>query len=127
VTDLDALGAAKYLLLTTFRRDGRAVATPVWLARDADTLLVWTAAGSGKVKRLRNRPDVLMAPCDIRGNPSDEAIAGQGRILEGAANERAKRLIQRRYGFAGWLTFAASRLRRGANGTLCLVLTVNQP
>ncbi|MEV5447304.1 PPOX class F420-dependent oxidoreductase, partial [Streptomyces sp. NPDC052644] len=65
VTDLDRLAAEKYVLLTTFRKDGRAVSTPVWAVRDDDTLAVWTVADSGKVKRIRRDGTVTVAPCDV--------------------------------------------------------------
>ena len=76
MTDLAELGAAQYVLLTTFRRDGRAVPTPLWVARDADALVVWTPADAGKVKRLRNRADVTVAPCTFRGEPTGPSVVG---------------------------------------------------
>ena len=53
MTELDRLAAEKYVLLTTFRKDGRAVPTPVWAVRDGDALAVWTVSDAGKVKRIR--------------------------------------------------------------------------
>ena len=50
---LDRMGDGKYVLLTTYRRDGTPVATPTWVVRDGDALAVWTATDSGKVKRVR--------------------------------------------------------------------------
>jgi hypothetical protein len=61
------LAAEKYVRLTTFRRDGTPVPTPVWVIGDGTDLLVATGATSGKVKRLRHTPRVLLAPCDQRG------------------------------------------------------------
>ncbi|EXU63780.1 pyridoxamine 5-phosphate oxidase [Streptomyces sp. PRh5] len=49
---LDRLGTGKYLLVTSYRRNGTPVATPVWVVRDGDALGVWTAADSWKVKRI---------------------------------------------------------------------------
>jgi hypothetical protein len=57
----------KYLLLTTFRKAGTAVPTPIWFAEDNDKLYVKTRADSGKTKRIRNNPQVRVAPCTIRG------------------------------------------------------------
>ena len=62
---LDELGAGKYLLVTSYRKNGTPVATPVWVVRDGDALGVWTPADSWKVKRIRNRADVLVGPCDL--------------------------------------------------------------
>ena len=122
--DLDRLGAAQYLLLTTFRRDGRAVPTPLWVARDGDALVVWTPAGSGKVKRLRNRADVTVAPCTFRGEPTGPAVAGTATVLDPAASRTGKALIRRKYGVMGWLTMTGSRIRRGSRGTVCIRITV---
>ncbi|HEX7662619.1 MAG TPA: PPOX class F420-dependent oxidoreductase [Pseudonocardiaceae bacterium] len=63
-TELDRLAASRYVLLTTFRKDGRAVPTPVWAARDGQDLVIWTAANTGKIKRLRNNGTVEVSPCD---------------------------------------------------------------
>lgn len=79
MTDLDRLSAEKYVLLTTFRKDGRAVSTPVWAVRDGDALAVWTASDTGKVKRIRRDSRVTVAPCDVRGRPHGEAIPGTRR------------------------------------------------
>ncbi|WP_306471851.1 PPOX class F420-dependent oxidoreductase [Streptomyces sp. st140] len=66
-SSVERLAASKYVLLTTFRRDGRAVPTPVWVMRDGDCLAVWSAVEAGKVKRIRNSGRVTVAPCDWRG------------------------------------------------------------
>jgi PPOX class probable F420-dependent enzyme len=58
---LDELGSAKYVSLTTYRKDGTAVPTPVWMVRDGDELAVWTNARTGKVKRIRRNPDPGLA------------------------------------------------------------------
>jgi PPOX class probable F420-dependent enzyme len=100
---LDALGAAKYISLTTYRKDGAAVATPVWLARDGDALLVITDPESGKAKRLRNNPSVLVSPCDMRGRVKPDAISVPARVelLDEGGTQRALGLISKRYGFMG--------------------------
>lgn len=67
---LDALGSGKYLLITSYRKNGTGVATPVWVVRDGTALGAWTVADSWKVKRIRNRADVLVGPCDVRGRPT---------------------------------------------------------
>ncbi|MEU6182867.1 PPOX class F420-dependent oxidoreductase [Streptomyces coeruleorubidus] len=70
---VERLAACRYVLLTTFRRDGRAVPTPVWVMRDGDCLAVWSVADAGKVKRIRNSGRVTVAPCDWRG-PRRESL-----------------------------------------------------
>ncbi len=125
--DLDSLGAGKYLLVTTFRKDGRTVPTPVWMVRDGDALAVWTVADSGKVKRIRNRGDVLLAPCDVRGNRRGEDVPGFAEIVAPEESERYRELICRKYGLIGRLTILGSRLRRGRTGTVGLRITLAEP
>src|SRR5258708_2439634 len=69
---LAALTHERYISLTTFRRDGRAVPTVVWFAHDGERILVWTGANSGKVKRIKNNPRVTVAPCDRTGKVTSE-------------------------------------------------------
>jgi uncharacterized protein len=97
----DTFGKAKYISLTTFRRDGRAVATAVWFVPDGDRLLVLTGATSGKVKRLRNAARVLVAPSDMRGRPSAEPVEATARLQDGAGTEATRTAIRRRYGLLG--------------------------
>lgn len=68
-----ALGDAHYVRLTTFRRSGDAVHTPVWIVRDGERLLVTTVAGSGKVKRLAHTERVVLVASDVRGAFAEEA------------------------------------------------------
>src|SRR5262245_23301176 len=58
---LEQLGSEKYVQLTTFRRDGRAVPTPIWVMPDGDGVAFWTVRDSGKVKRIRNSGRVTIA------------------------------------------------------------------
>jgi hypothetical protein len=122
--DLDRLADAKYVLLTTYRKDGRAVPTAVWAAGDGDELLVWTVNGSGKVKRIRRSGAVTLAACDVRGKPSGESVAGQARMLDAAGTQHTRELIAKKYGILGRLTMFGSRLRRGTEGTVGIAITV---
>ncbi len=65
----DALGGERYVRLSTFRKSGAAVPTPVWFARLGENLYVVTGRNTGKVKRIRNNPDVTLAPSDFGGRP----------------------------------------------------------
>ncbi|MFE9441904.1 PPOX class F420-dependent oxidoreductase [Streptomyces sp. NPDC006602] len=123
-TRLERLGAGKYLLLTSYRKNGTPVATPVWVVRDGDTLGAWTAADSGKVKRIRARGDVLVGPCDLRGNPTGEQVPATGEITDAQTTARYRRLIARKYGIVGRLSLFGSRLRRGLDGTVGIRVTL---
>jgi PPOX class probable F420-dependent enzyme len=125
-TSLDALGAGKYLLITTYRKNGTTVPTPVWVVRDGDALGIWTIADSWKVKRIRNRADVLVGPCDVRGNPTGDSVPARAEILDGAGSANYRRLIARKYGVLGRLTLLGSRLRRGADGTIGIRVTLTK-
>jgi PPOX class probable F420-dependent enzyme len=118
MTDLDSLGAEKYILLTTFRRDGRSVATAVWSARDGNSLFIWTVADSGKVKRIRNSGEVTVAPCSFRGIPSGESVPAHASLVDAVDSERVRDLIGRKYGLLGRLSMLGSRLRRGSTGSV---------
>lgn len=121
--DLASLGAAEYVLLTTFRRSGVAVPTAVWAAPDGDELLVWTVADSGKVKRIRSSGDVRLARCSVRGTPEGPEVAATARVLDAAGTERARRAIGAKYGLKARVLMLGSRLRRGSGGTVGLAVT----
>ncbi|AWW36206.1 PPOX class F420-dependent oxidoreductase [Streptomyces cadmiisoli] len=123
-TSLDRLGAGKYLLVTSYRKNGTGVPTPVWVVRDGDALGVWTTADSWKVKRVRNRADVLVGPCDLRGNPTGDPVPATAAVVDAATTARYRTLIARKYGLVGRLTLLGSRLRRGVKGTVGIRVTL---
>jgi PPOX class probable F420-dependent enzyme len=110
------LGRARYISLTTFRRDGSPVATPVWLVADAGRLYVWTGAQTGKVKRIRRNPDATVAPCTVRGAVTGPAVAARAQIMQQAGRPDIWRLFLAKYGLQLraiiWAEQARSRLRR---------------
>lgn len=112
---LSALGDQRFVSLTTFRRSGARVSTPVWIAREGDALVVTTPAASGKVKRLRNSPRVELRPCGRTGRVEDgvEPVAGVAEILEDeGARERATGIIRRKYGLEYSIVMGMERLAR---------------
>ncbi|MFD6419969.1 PPOX class F420-dependent oxidoreductase [Streptomyces sp. NPDC060194] len=121
---LDRLGAGKYLLVSTYKKDGTAVPTPVWVVRDGDGLGVWTTAGSWKVKRIRRRADVLVGPCDVRGRPTGDQVPGTAEILDASRTAAYRGLLARKYGILGRLTLLGSKLRRGDEGTVGIRITL---
>ncbi|WP_282700609.1 PPOX class F420-dependent oxidoreductase [Streptomyces sp. CC219B] len=123
-TPLERLGAGKYLLITSYRRNGTPVATPVWVVRDGDALGVWTAADSWKVKRIRARADVLVGPCDLRGRPTGDQVPATAEICDRDTSARYRRLVARKYGITGRLSLLGSRLRRGVDGTVGIRVTL---
>jgi PPOX class probable F420-dependent enzyme len=123
VTTVERLGAEKYVLLTTFRKDGRAVPTPLWVVPDGSGLAAWTPADSGKVKRIRNSGRVTLTACDVRGNPKGETIEAVARIGSAEETARIRPVLVRKYGLLGRLTVWGSKIRRGEQGTIAILLT----
>lgn len=105
------LGKAPYVSLATFRRDGREVRTPVWVARDGDKLYVFSERDAGKVKRIRATKRVQVAPCDVRGGLKGDFYPGVGRVVtEPDEVERGYRALRTKYGWQMALTDFFSRL-----------------
>ena len=113
---------ARYLLLTTFTKDGRAKPTPIWAAPDGDRLLVITEEKSWKVKRIRNTPRVTVAACDMRGSPKSEAVEATATILDKSQTDTVYRAIGQRYGIVGKVFNLVSKLRGGRERNVGLEL-----
>jgi PPOX class probable F420-dependent enzyme len=105
-----ALPVSTYVSLTTFRRTGVPVSTPVWAAPDGDTLVVWTRADSGKVKRLRHTSRVTVAPCDVRGRTTGPAVDGLAEFVPDSGRAQAVAALRAGYGLKFTLGNATSRL-----------------
>ena len=95
---IENLAESKYLSLTTFRKDGTPVATPVWLVREGDHLFVMTEAGSGKVKRIESNPVVELAPCDMRGSIKGDRFFGNAAVQDAVGTAATVKKIRKRYG-----------------------------
>ncbi|GAB3879463.1 PPOX class F420-dependent oxidoreductase [Terrabacter terrigena] len=98
--DVDVVNANRYVQLTTFRRTGTAVSSPVWIAKDGAELVVITVDPAGKLKRLAHTPRVELRPCDLRGRvpegaPTYAGTAVVDRTPEGVA--AVKRAMGRKY------------------------------
>jgi len=87
----------KYISLTTFRKNGAGVPTPVWFGEDGDKLYVMTGSFSGKYKRIRSNPQVRVAACTIRGKIAGPQFTASARILPPAEHESARQAINRKY------------------------------
>jgi PPOX class probable F420-dependent enzyme len=87
----------KYISLTTFRKTGAEVATPVWFGEDGDKLYLMTISKSGKIKRIRNNPQVRVAPCTMSGKVVGPDFAATARLLPPEDHKRARQTINRKY------------------------------
>jgi PPOX class probable F420-dependent enzyme len=94
---LEPLRQTKTILLTTYRRDGTPVATPVSIAFDHDRAFFRTWHKAHKTKRLRNNPNVVAAPSTLKGEPTGPAINARARLIEGREARVAARALARRH------------------------------
>ncbi|MEV6360406.1 PPOX class F420-dependent oxidoreductase [Nocardia asteroides] len=115
---LGELQDANFVLLTTFRKDGTPVGTPVWAVARDDKLYVWTVTDSWKVKRIRRNPEVTLQPCDARGKTHGAVAGGTARILDAAETDQVRSWLRRKYWLTGPLVILGSNLRRGKAGTI---------
>jgi hypothetical protein len=89
----------QYLCLTTFRKSGQPVATPVWFVNEAGRLYVLTSAKAGKAKRIQNVPKVLVEPSDGQGRVLGPGVEAVARVLPAAKFPMAKQALDRKYGW----------------------------
>ena len=101
----EVLRQSSTALLTTYRRDGRPVATPVSVALHEGLAYFVTAADSGKARRLGRRADVTLAPCTLRGEPLGPAVAGSARPVPGSSPWRSSLLRPMGGLFGSWLMY----------------------
>ena len=100
-SDLLALGASDFIQLTTFRRSGEGVPTPVWVVPDGERLAVFTPAGTGKLKRVRATPRVTVAECSRRGKVADGVVpveATATATADQAEVDRVTAMLAKKYG-----------------------------
>ena len=101
------LDEAKYVLLTTFKRDGSPVATPVWwVPLRPNEYGFWTSSGSGKAKRLAHTERVTVQPCDARGKVKSGSvpIEATARLVTGDELDEIRSKVRDKYGFMTKLT-----------------------
>jgi uncharacterized protein len=106
-------GRHRYLSLSTFRKNGAEVQTPVWFAAADGKLYVFTAGDSGKIKRLRRSSRVRIAPCDARGRVRGPSSGATARIVTDPRSiARARAALRAKYGWQMRLLDLFSRLAR---------------
>ncbi|MFF2084201.1 PPOX class F420-dependent oxidoreductase [Nocardia sp. NPDC058176] len=120
---LGELESANYVSLTTFRKDGTPVSTPVWAVARDGKLYVWTVTDSWKVKRIRRNTEVTVQPCSARGATHGAVVSATARILDAAETEQVRSALRRKYWLTGPLVILGSNLRRGKDGTIGIEIT----
>jgi hypothetical protein len=123
---LAQLQRESYISLETFRRDGRAVATPVWFAIAQDKLYVFSEAAAWKVKRLRNDPKIRVSACSVRGGVSGPTFTGSGRrVDESEVEDLAYAALLEKYGWQMRMANFFSRLTGRIDGRAVLELVLD--
>jgi PPOX class probable F420-dependent enzyme len=99
MTVVDEIGRSKYVSLTTYRKDGTPVATPVWHVVEGGELFVVSEAEAWKVKRIRNNSHVVVTVCNLRGKIAEGAPSAEGtaRLLDEAGTAAGRALLARKY------------------------------
>src|SRR5882757_7195818 len=109
MTVIDEIGRSRYVSLTTYRKDGTGVATPVWHVVRGGELFVVSDANAWKVKRIRNNSHVVVTVCGIRGKiaPGAPSAPGTARLLDETETDTVRKLVARKYVLSrtgNWLT-----------------------
>ena len=105
----------KYVSLTTYRRTGDAVSSPVWIAPlEAGSAGFTTGLESGKVKRIRNNPAVTVQACDMRGRlgAGTTPLAARATIVVGAEQVAVAAAIKAKYGLPVSIIEIGTKLAR---------------
>lgn len=115
--DLDALFPGRYLSVTSFKRDGTGIATPVWFVSDGKQMFAFTDLHSAKVRRIRRNPHVLVASCLPGGKLRRAPVAAHAEVLTATAElERVRQLLTARYKISYRVVMFFYRLGRRLGG-----------
>jgi PPOX class probable F420-dependent enzyme len=118
----------RYLSITSYKRDGQGVATPVWFVQRDGRLLVQTDAASGKVKRIRRNPQVRVAICTASGRLHGEQVPAVAEILPDQETGVVEQLIAGKYRFDMIifrpLRFIQTKLHLGRPRTKMVILGI---
>ncbi len=114
---------SKYVLLTTFTKDGRPKPTAVRGTPADGKLLVFTGSDSWKVKRIRTNSRVRISACDMRGRPTSDGVEAIATLLDASGTERVYAAIRQHYGRGGWLYALFTKLGGGLNNRVGLQIS----
>lgn len=101
----------KYINLETYRRNGQAVRTTVWFVMDAGTIYIRTDMNSGKVKRIKNNPNIRITPSGARGQLKGKWIEGKIKMAGSLELEHANQLLEQKYGIQGKIIRVFNKIR----------------
>lgn len=116
----------KYINLETYRKNGKAMQTPVWFVQDQERLYVRTIANSGKVKRIRNNPEVRVAVCDARGGLLGDWHQAHAYLLDEDTATKVDRWLRKKYGLQKWFFDLLGKMNKSESDTLCIELDMGE-
>ena len=117
--DLNALFPGRYLSITSFKRDGTGVATPVWFVSDGKRLFAFTDLHSWKIKRIHGNPRVTVASCWPWGKLRREPAPARAEVLTATADlEHVRQLLLSHYSISYRVVMLCYRIGRRVRGNL---------
>jgi uncharacterized protein len=111
---MNELDHARYISLTTFKRDGSPVASPVWVTGKDGNYVFTTGGKAWKTKRLLHNSSVEVRVCSMRGRvqPSATRYVGTGQVADSAvAVAAAEQALAAKYGWQFNATKLVDRLK----------------
>ncbi len=106
---LEDLESQKHISLETYKKNNQPVKTPVWFVIQNDLIYVITREGTGKVKRIKNNPQVKFTPCTFKGKITGERFSGNASKVIGEEAKNAIKLRKKKYGFRAIIAQFAMR------------------
>jgi PPOX class probable F420-dependent enzyme len=119
---LSNLSNFKYINIETFKKTGSGVRTPIWFIIYQGIVYFRTDSKSGKVKRIRNNPHVMIAPCDIRGNLRGIWYDGKAKFADSKESSIVFSMIDKKYGFLTALIRSFNKIRGTNSIAMAIVL-----
>ena len=116
------LSKHKYISIETYRKNGTGVRTPVWFVVSQGLIYFRTDAKSGKVKRIRNNPQVKIAPCNMGGNVEGDWYEGKAKFSDQAESMIAFSLINKKYGLLTTFIRLLNKIRNTKPLVISLIL-----
>ncbi|MEB3069933.1 PPOX class F420-dependent oxidoreductase [[Mycobacterium] vasticus] len=98
--DFTGFDAVRQIVLVTFKRSREAMPSPINHGVADGRIYVRTDPSTGKVKRIRNNPNVVVVPCGLRGKPKGQPVAGVARILPESEHAHAEQVIAANWSWA---------------------------
>jgi uncharacterized protein len=124
--DLDELAKSRFVTLTTFRSDGTPVPTAVLVASDGNGgLVVRTTETTGKIRRIRSNPSVIVTPSNFRGKPRGAGVPGWARILPDEDTDRCERRLLKKYGLIVRIGLARSKRKHPDEKAVIINITAD--